>query len=85
MVLVTGGATGIGFETAKALLLKNAKVYIAARSIPKATDAVARLKEQTGKEALILELDLADLGSVKRAAKEFLEKEPQLDILFNNA
>jgi retinol dehydrogenase 12 len=70
----------------KELLLKNAKVYLAARSAPRCEDAVKRLKEETGgKEPVILHLDLADLDSVKKAAEEFLSKEGRLDILFNNA
>jgi retinol dehydrogenase-12 len=69
----------------KALLAHNAKVYIAARSRPKAEEAIKDLKTQTGKEALFLKLDLADLKSVKKAAEDFLSKEERLNVLFNNA
>ena len=71
VIVVTGGNTGIGYETAKALLAKNAKVYLACRSEAKAQAAIAKLKEETGKEALFLQLDLGDLKAVKRAAEEF--------------
>ena len=60
-------------------------MYIASRSKDKADKAVASLKEATGKEPLFLELDLADLSSVKKSAEEFLSKEHELHILFNNA
>ena len=63
---------GIGKETAKALLLHHAKVYIAARSQEKAEAAIKDLKQETGKEALFLKLDLSDLKSVKAAAEEFM-------------
>ena len=63
----------------------NAKVYLAARSKEKADAAIAALKEATGKEAIFLELDLASLASVRKAADEFLSKESELHILFNNA
>ena len=63
----------------------HAKVYIAARSKERALKAIETLREETGNEAFFLELDLADLASVKRAAHEFLVKESQLHILFNNA
>lgn len=54
------------------LLNKNAKVYLAARSRPKAEEAIAALKKLTnGKEAIFLELDLASLDSIKKAAEEF--------------
>lgn len=71
VIIVTGGNTGVGKETVKALLSKNANVYMASRSKTKAEQAIADLKTQTGKEAIFLELDLADLKSVKRAAEEF--------------
>ncbi|KAF8231767.1 NAD(P)-binding protein [Tricholoma matsutake] len=85
VVIVTGGNAGIGKETAKALLSHNAKVYIAARDEKKAHLAIKDLKDQTGKESFFLMLDLADLLSVKAAAKEFESKEKELHILFNNA
>ncbi|KAF9024359.1 NAD-binding protein [Hymenopellis radicata] len=53
VVLITGGNCGIGFETAKALLKRNAKVYITCRDEKKANDAIARLStERDGKVAL---------------------------------
>ncbi len=69
----------------KALLQHNAKVYLAARSKDKADAAIASLKEATGKEAIFLELDLSSLASIKKAAEEFLGKERELHMLFNNA
>jgi len=69
----------------KALLVKNAKVYAACRSPEKAKDAIERLKSETGKEAIFLQLDLGDLHSVRKSAQEFQSKESQLDVLFNNA
>ncbi|KAF7789134.1 hypothetical protein EIP86_000069 [Pleurotus ostreatoroseus] len=94
VVIVTGlfinnfedrGNTGVGKETVKALLQHNAKTYLAARSQEKAEAAIAELKAATGKEAIWLELDLASLASVRRAAEAFLSKERELHILFNNA
>ncbi|KIJ23667.1 hypothetical protein M422DRAFT_39502 [Sphaerobolus stellatus SS14] len=85
VAIVTGGAVGIGYHTALALLQKNAKVYIATRSETKANEAIRKLLEETGREATFVHLDLADLASVRRAAREFTNKEEKLDILFNNA
>ncbi|KAJ7612679.1 NAD-binding protein [Roridomyces roridus] len=85
IVLVTGGNAGIGYHTVKHLLLKNAKVYLAGRSREKGTAAVERLEQETGgKTAIFIQLDLADLASVRRAATEFLALESRLDVLFNN-
>ncbi|KDQ57600.1 hypothetical protein JAAARDRAFT_268980 [Jaapia argillacea MUCL 33604] len=85
VMIVTGGNTGIGKETIKALLTHNAKVYMAARSKSKAEAAIQDLKDQTGKESLFLELDLSNLASVRKSAEEYLSKEKELNVLFNNA
>ncbi|KNZ76729.1 hypothetical protein J132_08801 [Termitomyces sp. J132] len=84
VVIVTGANTGVGKETIKALLAHNAKVYLAARNPDKAKMAIEDLRAQTGKDAIFLKLDLADLGSVKDAVEEFRAKEKELHILFNN-
>jgi retinol dehydrogenase-12 len=72
-------------DNVQALLQRNAKVYIAARNAEKAKQAVEDLKKETGKEALVLQLDLSDLHSIKAAAEEFTSKEKALHVLFNNA
>ncbi|KZP21939.1 NAD-P-binding protein [Athelia psychrophila] len=84
VIIVTGANAGVGKETVKALLNHNAKVYMAVRSAEKGAAAIADLKASTGKEAIFLKLDLADLKSVKAAAAEFIRKEMQLHVLFNN-
>ncbi|PBK90485.1 NAD-P-binding protein [Armillaria gallica] len=85
VVIVTGGNTGIGKETIRALLKRNAKVYMAARNEIKARNTIHELLKDTGKEAIFLKLDLASLESVREAAAEFKSKETELHILFNNA
>ncbi|KAL1750858.1 hypothetical protein FB107DRAFT_279223 [Schizophyllum commune] len=85
VMLVTGANSGIGKETAKALLEHNAKVYIGARSPSRAEEAIADLKNATGKQALFLKIDLGSLKSVEAAAEELQRKETQLHALFNNA
>lgn len=57
----------------QALLPRNAKVYIAGRNLKKAEEAMKDLRQQTGKDAHFLELDLASLASVRKAAKSFLQ------------
>ncbi|KAK0481150.1 NAD(P)-binding protein [Armillaria luteobubalina] len=85
VVIVTGGNTGIGKETIRALLKRNAKVYMAARNEEKAGNAIRDLLKDTGKGAIFLKLDLASMQSVREAATEFKSKETGLHILFNNA
>ncbi|KAI0056632.1 NAD-P-binding protein [Artomyces pyxidatus] len=84
-VIITGGNGGIGKETARILLSKNAKVYLAARSEEKANAAISELKKATGKQDVyFLKLDLADLVTIKAAAAEYTSKESELHILYNN-
>ena len=71
--IVTGGNAGIGKETCKQLLLKGAKVYLAARSESKAQTALDELEKETGKKAIFHKLDLGDLDATKKSAQEFLE------------
>jgi retinol dehydrogenase-12 len=83
------------------LLAHNAKVYLAARNAQKVDEAIAELKNETGKEAIFLQLDLADIPAIRRSAQEFLScvsylfslclfsrvfrNESQLHVLINNA
>ncbi|KAF8500401.1 NAD-P-binding protein [Russula emetica] len=86
VVIITGGSGGIGQETARVLLSKGAKVYIAARSQEKSQKAIDELKKETGSESVFfLKLDLTDLVAVKTAAEEFNGKESELHGLYNNA
>ena len=79
--LVTGANTGIGFEAAKALAGKGARVLLACRDAAKADEAIARIGKG---EMAHLPLDLADLDSV-RAAAQRASGEARLDALINNA
>ncbi len=85
-VIITGGGSGIGFETAKHLSARGADVIIAVRTPSKGELAIKRIKE-SHPDALIsmMYIDLGNLGSVKEFAKEFSEKHEKLDILINNA
>ncbi|EIW80515.1 NAD(P)-binding protein [Coniophora puteana RWD-64-598 SS2] len=84
VILITGANVGIGKEIARILLLKNAKVYIAARDKSKAELAIDDLKASTGKEAYFIQLDLSNLRKVKAAVEEYMSKETELHVLFNN-
>ncbi|EIM24236.1 NAD(P)-binding protein [Wallemia mellicola CBS 633.66] len=84
-VIVTGATSGIGKDTARALMQHNADVYIGGRSDDKLNAAIDELKVQTGKTAKPFFVDLSDFESVKSAAEDFLKKETKLAILFNNA
>ncbi|KAI0031849.1 NAD-P-binding protein [Vararia minispora EC-137] len=81
VALVTGGNAGIGKETVKHLLVHGAKVYIAARSHTRAIGAINELERETGKRAVFIELDLANLSCVRKMAEAFLGLEHELHIL----
>ena len=78
-ILVTGVSAGLGVETARVLTSVGARVVGAARDLGKAKSAL------DGLDVELVELDLADLESVRRAASELLELAPVLHVLVNNA
>ena len=86
-VVVTGGNSGIGFETASALAGMGARVVVTARNADKGRAALAAIAQRVGGEAQVqlVVFDLADLSSVRRGAAEVLEQAPRLDVLVNNA
>jgi len=67
------------------LLSKGATVYIATSSEEESQKAIEELKRASGRISVsFLQLDLADLVSVKTAGEEFIGKETELHTLYNN-
>ena len=83
--LVTGATSGLGYETALELLRHGADVLIAARNPEKAEQASRQLVQAAGREPIVVELDLADLTSVEKAADGVTKTYDKLDLLVNNA
>ena len=85
-VLVTGGTTGIGKETARALLAAGASVTITARSEEKGAAAVDDLRARVpGAEAAYAVLELDSLASVRAFTDGYLAAHDRLDLLIANA
>ncbi|CAL8345889.1 unnamed protein product [Lota lota] len=85
-VIITGGSSGIGKETAIALAMRGARVIIACRDTDKSEKAVREIKFKSHSlNVSHMELDLANLRSVREFCKSFLQREKRLDILVNNA
>ncbi|WP_432019126.1 SDR family NAD(P)-dependent oxidoreductase [Streptomyces sp. 1222.5] len=80
LALVTGGYSGIGLETTRALVKAGARVVVPARRPATAEQALAGL---SGVE--LDELDLGDLDSVRGFAERFLASRRTLDIVIDSA
>ncbi|PVI04889.1 putative short-chain dehydrogenase [Periconia macrospinosa] len=87
VVLVTGGTSGIGIETARALFATNADVFITARDLDKASRVIEDIRKSTQGDGRLeaIEMDMDKLESVKAAAQAFLVKSSKLNVLVNNA
>jgi len=86
IAIVTGANSGIGYEMARALARKGATVILACRNKDKGEAAVRQIdQEYPEAKAELLQVDLADLASVRRFADEFTSHYDRLDMLFNNA
>lgn len=84
-VLVTGGYSGLGMETARAMATRGAHVILSGRDAGKLAEAGTEIAEAAGANVDTLVCDLASLDSVRAAAKEAKERFAKIDILINNA
>ena len=86
VAIVTGANSGIGYETARALAAKGARVVVACRDASKGRSAEARIRAaHPNCDARFEALDLGSLTSVRAFAARFLAAESRLDLLINNA
>lgn len=85
--LITGANAGAGFQAARTLLKKNAKVVMLNRSAEKSQAAIATLKAEFGATADVsfVRMDLSVLNSVREAAAEVQKTVPRIDALICNA
>jgi NAD(P)-dependent dehydrogenase (short-subunit alcohol dehydrogenase family) len=89
--IVTGGYSGLGLETVRALLMAGADVIAPARDTAKAEEALDGLLDEideTGAaigELIVGELDLADPASIDGFTSDILELGRPIEILINNA
>lgn len=84
-VFITGANKGIGFETAKQLAQLEYFVYLGSRSKENGLEAIQKLQDLGLTNVESIQIDVADISSI-RQAKQILEaKVGSLDILINNA
>jgi len=84
VVIITGGSSGLGENTARHLASKGAKVVIAARRKDK-LDAIAKDIENDGGEVLVVETDVTNRAQVKNLIKQSKDEFGKIDVLINNA
>ncbi len=84
-VLITGANKGIGFGTAELLLRNGFYVYIGSRSVQNGANAVNRLRAEGLSHVEMVQIDVTDESSVRRAYDEIRKRTEVLDVLINNA
>ncbi len=86
LILVTGGNSGLGFESVKTFASRGARVILSGRSLERAENACSEiLRLCPGASVEAAQLDLANLMSVRQFASRFIDKYSRLDVLLNNA
>jgi NAD(P)-dependent dehydrogenase (short-subunit alcohol dehydrogenase family) len=86
LAVVTGANAGLGQAAATMLARRGATVVLACRNRAKAEAAASEIRAAGAPGELdLVDLDLADLASVRRAAEEIADRHPRLDLLVNNA
>ncbi|WP_438031175.1 SDR family NAD(P)-dependent oxidoreductase [Sorangium sp. So ce233] len=85
LAIVTGGYSGIGLETTRALARAGARVVVPARRTSAAREAVAVFGDPLADRVEVDQLDLGDLDSVRDFAERFLASGRRVDLLIANA
>ncbi|PLB46056.1 short-chain dehydrogenase [Aspergillus steynii IBT 23096] len=84
VIVVTGATSGIGLETARALSITGATLFLPARDLEKAREKLSNILEP-GRISLI-HMDINSFASIRAAAAEILSvTQNQVNILINNA
>ena len=86
LVVITGGASGLGKETARAMAARGAHIVIPARDMGKGEAAAAEIRAATADEKIeVMDLDLGSMASIRAFADAFLARYDRIDLLINNA
>ncbi len=84
IIIVTGGNSGLGYESVKAFSEKGATVIMTCRSLKKGEEAKIKIGNLNGKIE-VMQLDLQDFKSIEIFSEKFKKKYDTLDVLLNNA
>ncbi len=85
VMLVTGGAKGIGLETARQAAALGARVAILDLDSEASSDAAASLTGPGGREALGLAADVTDRGALDKAFGQVVDQFGRIDVVVANA
>lgn len=86
VIVITGSTSGIGKETARVLVKKNATVILAVRNVKKGEAVADEIRQAyPAADVSVRELDLACLESVRAFAASISRDYDRLDVLINNA
>lgn len=84
--VVTGAASGLGFESARAMAAHGAAVTVVARNPERAWGAAEQLRQLVpGADVEAGVADLGDLATIRAFADDFLGRHDRIDVLLNNA
>lgn len=85
-IVITGASSGLGAEAARVLAGRGAEVIMAVRDVDKAKRVADGIKaRQADAKLVLMELDLADLTSVRKFAADFKATGKPLHVLMCNA
>ena len=88
VIILTGGSSGIGIETARALHATGATIYLPVRDVAKGeavAESIRASSSSSNGKINVMEMKLDSLQSVRKFSTEFLGRSKQLNILINNA
>lgn len=83
VIVITGTSSGIGIELARALAATEATLFLTARNLTKAREALGDLLASN--RVVLVEMELESFDSIKAAAKTILASTAKVNILINNA